>query len=85
MTRVQGWTLAVLFTATSMVCAAAQSIAMLNVARAAQGVGGAAMFAVSLAVLSHAFPRMDEHERRLPPTWRRRAVRSRSARWSAAR
>lgn len=29
---------------------------MLNVARAAQGLGAAAMFAVSLAVLSHAFP-----------------------------
>ena len=37
-------------------CAAAQSITMLNLARAAQGVGGAAMFAVSLAVLSQAFP-----------------------------
>ena len=38
----------------------AQSITMLNAARAAQGVGAAIMFAVSLAVLSHAFPRPQE-------------------------
>jgi EmrB/QacA subfamily drug resistance transporter len=49
-----------MFTATSLVCAAAQSITMLNSARAAQGVGAAIMFAVSLAVLSNAFPRMEE-------------------------
>jgi EmrB/QacA subfamily drug resistance transporter len=49
-----------MFTATSLVCAAAQSITMLNTARAAQGVGAAIMFAVSLAVLSNAFPRMEE-------------------------
>ena len=48
------------FTATSLLCAAAQSITMLNAARAAQGVGAAVMFAVSLAVLSNAFPRMEE-------------------------
>ena len=41
-----------MFTATSLLCAAAQSITMLNVSRAAQGVGAAVMFAVSLAVLS---------------------------------
>ena len=46
-----------LFTATSLLCGVAQSITMLNVSRAAQGVGAAIMFAVSLAVLSHAFPR----------------------------
>jgi EmrB/QacA subfamily drug resistance transporter len=49
-----------LFTATSLLCAAAPSITMLNAARAAQGVGAAIMFAVSLAVLSNAFPRMEE-------------------------
>jgi EmrB/QacA subfamily drug resistance transporter len=49
-----------LFTATSLLCAAAQSITMLNASRAAQGVGAAVMFAVSLAVLSNAFPRMEE-------------------------
>jgi EmrB/QacA subfamily drug resistance transporter len=48
------------FTATSLLCAAAQSITMLNASRAAQGVGAAIMFAVSLAVLSNAFPRMEE-------------------------
>jgi EmrB/QacA subfamily drug resistance transporter len=54
-----------LFTATSLVCAAAQSITMLNVSRAAQGVGAAVMFAVSLAVLSNAFPRTDERMKAL--------------------
>jgi EmrB/QacA subfamily drug resistance transporter len=49
-----------IFTATSLLCAAAQSITMLNVSRAAQGIGAAVMFAVSLAVLSNAFPRMDQ-------------------------
>ena len=48
------------FTATSVLCGLAQSITMLNVSRAAQGVGAAIMFAVSLAVLSHAFPRPQE-------------------------
>ncbi len=47
------------FTATSLLCAAAQSITMLNASRAAQGVGAAVMFAVSLAVLSNAFPQME--------------------------
>jgi MFS family permease len=54
-----------LFTATSLLCAAAQSIAMLNASRAAQGVGAAIMFAVSLAVLSNAFPRREERVRAL--------------------
>ncbi len=48
------------FTATSLLCAAASSITMLNASRAAQGVGAAVMFAVSLAVLADAFPRMDQ-------------------------
>jgi EmrB/QacA subfamily drug resistance transporter len=48
------------FTATSLLCAAAPSITTLNAARAAQGLGAAMMFAVSLAVLSHAFPRTEE-------------------------
>jgi EmrB/QacA subfamily drug resistance transporter len=53
------------FTATSLLCAAAQSITMLNVSRAAQGVGAAIMFAVSLAVLSNAFPRMEQRVKAL--------------------
>ena len=54
-----------IFTATSLLCAAAQSITMLNASRAAQGVGAAIMFAVSLAVLSNAFPRIEERVKAL--------------------
>jgi EmrB/QacA subfamily drug resistance transporter len=54
-----------IFTATSLLCAAAQSITMLNASRAAQGVGAAVMFAVSLAVLSNAFPRTEERVKAL--------------------
>ena len=54
-----------IFTATSLVCAAAQSITMLNAARAAQGLGAAIMFAVSLALLSQAFPRIEERVKAL--------------------
>ena len=49
-----------IFTVTSLVCAAATDIVMLNSARAAQGVGAAIMFAVSLALLSQAFPGAQE-------------------------
>ncbi|HEX4761053.1 MAG TPA: MFS transporter, partial [Thermoleophilaceae bacterium] len=45
-----------LFTVSSAVCAAANSIAMLDAARAVQGIGAAVMFAVSLALLANAFP-----------------------------
>ncbi|HEY3189591.1 MAG TPA: MFS transporter, partial [Solirubrobacteraceae bacterium] len=48
------------FTAASAVCAASTDIAMLNIARAVQGIGGAIMFAVSLALLAHAFPQARE-------------------------
>lgn len=50
----------VLFTAASATCAAASDIAMLNTARAVQGVGAAIMFAVSLALLANAFPEARE-------------------------
>jgi EmrB/QacA subfamily drug resistance transporter len=46
----------VVFTVSSLVAAMAGSIEMLNTARAVQGVGGAILFAVSLALLAHAFP-----------------------------
>jgi EmrB/QacA subfamily drug resistance transporter len=46
----------VLFTITSLACALSTSIDALNAARAVQGVGAAIMFAVSLALLAHAFP-----------------------------
>ena len=54
-----------IFTATSLLCAGAQSITMLNASRAAQGVGAAVMFSVSLAVLSNAFPRPAERMKAL--------------------
>ena len=45
----------VIFTLGSLTCGLAQSPAMLIVSRSAQGVGGAIMFATSLALLAHAF------------------------------
>src|SRR4051794_590318 len=45
-----------IFTVSSLAAALADSVAVLNTARAVQGVGGAIMFAVSLALLAHAFP-----------------------------
>jgi EmrB/QacA subfamily drug resistance transporter len=53
------------FTAMSLLCGLAQSITMLNVARGAQGIGAAIMFAVSLAVLSNAFPNPQERVKAL--------------------
>src|SRR5512133_2021638 len=44
------------FTLASLVCALSSSIAMLDAARAVQGLGAAVMFAVSLALLANAFP-----------------------------
>jgi EmrB/QacA subfamily drug resistance transporter len=44
-----------LFTAASLLCGLATSPTFLNVARGLQGVGGAAMFATSLALLAQAF------------------------------
>jgi EmrB/QacA subfamily drug resistance transporter len=49
-----------LFTVAAALCAAADSIAFLNTARAVQGIGAAIMFAVSLALLANAFPEMRE-------------------------
>src|SRR6476661_1501844 len=45
----------VLFTAASAACGAATTPLFLNLARGVQGVGGAVMFAVSLAILSQEF------------------------------
>jgi EmrB/QacA subfamily drug resistance transporter len=45
-----------LFTLSSLWCALATSIAALDVARGVQGIGGAMMFASSLAILADAFP-----------------------------
>lgn len=49
-----------LFTVSSAACALANDIVMLDVARAVQGLGAAAMFAVSLALLADAFPGDEE-------------------------
>ena len=43
------------FSASSLVCGLSTSSLMLNLARAAQGVGGAIMFATSLALIAQAF------------------------------
>jgi len=51
----------VLFTVSSLACALADSIAMLNTARVAQGIGASGLFASSLALLVNAFP--EEKER----------------------
>src|SRR6516225_10508237 len=45
-----------LFTVASVVCATATTITTLDIARGVQGLGAAAMFATSLAVLAEAFP-----------------------------
>src|SRR5271168_2692433 len=44
-----------IFTASSLVCGLSTSSLMLNLARGAQGVGGAIMFATSLALIAAAF------------------------------
>jgi EmrB/QacA subfamily drug resistance transporter len=49
-----------IFTAASAACAAAPGIGELVAARAVQGAGAAIMFAVSLALLAHAFPQPKE-------------------------
>jgi EmrB/QacA subfamily drug resistance transporter len=46
----------VVFTISSIVCALSTSIVELDVARAVQGIGGAAMFSTSLALLASAYP-----------------------------
>src|SRR3712207_7632874 len=45
----------------SLLCGLATSPTMLNLARGLQGVGGAIMFACSLALIAQAFPRLEEH------------------------
>src|SRR5688572_26742 len=45
-----------IFTAASLLCALAPDPTFLNVSRALQGIGGAAMFAVSLALIAQEFP-----------------------------
>jgi EmrB/QacA subfamily drug resistance transporter len=48
------------FTGASLVCALSGNILVLDIARAAQGLGGAMMFATALAILADAFPEPGE-------------------------
>jgi len=55
----------VVFTVTSGLAAAATDITMLNIIRAVQGLGAAAMFATSMALLAHEFPQAQERAKAL--------------------
>src|SRR4051812_22632032 len=54
-----------IFTVSSAAAAAAQDITMLNIFRAVQGLGAAAMFATSMALLAHAFPKAQDRAKAL--------------------
>lgn len=56
---------AIIFTVASALCAAAETMVMLNFARVIQGLGAALLFATSLALLSHAFPGRAERTKSL--------------------
>ena len=72
----------VLFTAASFLCGVAWNVAALDVARALQGIGGAALFATALALIGlpdHARRpkrrvRHEDRQRRLPPPPRMRRL-----------
>jgi EmrB/QacA subfamily drug resistance transporter len=53
------------FTLASAAAAAATDITMLNIIRAFQGLGAAAMFATSMALLAHEFPKQQERAKAL--------------------
>src|SRR3954471_4135513 len=53
------------FTIASAAAAAATDITMLNIIRAVQGLGAAAMFATSMALLAHEFPKAQERAKAL--------------------
>ncbi|MEA2482329.1 MAG: hypothetical protein QOC55_276 [Thermoleophilaceae bacterium] len=55
----------VVFTVASGAAAAATDITMLNIIRAVQGLGAAAMFATSMALLAHEFPQAQERAKAL--------------------
>jgi EmrB/QacA subfamily drug resistance transporter len=55
----------VVFTITSGLAAAATDITMLNIIRAVQGLGAAAMFATSMALLANEFPEAQERAKAL--------------------
>ena len=70
------------FTGASLICALSGNILVLDIARAAQGLGGAMMFATALAILADAFPEPRERAGAMAafgatigasaPRWRRR-------------
>ena len=72
----------VVFTVASLVCALADSIAMLNAARVVQGIGASGLFASSLALLVNAYPEQRERNGAMADLRRhdRRLVRDRPAR-----
>jgi EmrB/QacA subfamily drug resistance transporter len=55
----------VLFTSMSIIAGLAGSIEVLDIARGAQGIGGALMFATSLSLLAEAYPAMEERVKAL--------------------
>jgi EmrB/QacA subfamily drug resistance transporter len=55
----------IVFTLASAAAAAATDITMLNIIRAVQGLGAAAMFATSMALLAHEFPGAQERAKAL--------------------
>src|SRR3954454_4422429 len=55
----------VVFTIASGLAAAATDITTLNIIRAVQGLGAAAMFATSMALLAHEFPQAQERAKAL--------------------
>ena len=55
----------IVFTVTSAAAAAATDITMLNIIRSIQGLGAAAMFATSMALLAHEFPQAQERAKAL--------------------
>jgi MFS family permease len=69
----------VVFTVASLTCGFAVSPVMLNISRAAQGVGGAVLFAVSLSLVAQEFLGRSGQPP-WPSTARQSALRSRSGR-----
>ena len=73
-----------IFTVASLLCGLAGDATFLNVMRAVQGVGGAAMFATTLALIAQEFHGPRARRPHSGSGARRSAARSRSARSSAA-
>ena len=73
----------VVFSVASLLCGLSGTPTVLNLARALQGIGGAAMFSTSLALIAQEFHGRDRGHRVRAVGSDRSAPRSRSARWSA--